>query len=140
MTVHCFFNGVLKRMARRGYRSRNGIQMAINARTTLALEKWILDKGYCINETMGELADRLDISKSQLSEYCRMVVRKPFPSWRKQLRIMEAQRVWKENPDMSVIEVATIVGIPDRTNFRRQFFEITRVNLVQWLEELRDSV
>lgn len=134
------FDGVLKRIVRRGSRSRNGIQRAMNARTTLALEKWVMDKDFCLVETMDEIADRLGISKSQLSDYCHVVVRDNFPTWRKKLRIMEAQRLWKEDPSLTVVMVAALVGIQDKSNFRRQFFEVTGQNVSKWLGELKDRV
>ena len=111
----------------------------MNARTTLAREKWVMDKDYCLNETMEEIAGRLGVSRSQLSDYCHVVVRDNFPTWRKKLRIREAQRLWREDPSLSVVMVAAMVGIQDKSNFRRQFFEVTGMNVTQWLSGLKDK-
>jgi hypothetical protein len=53
---------------------------------------------------------------------------------------MEAQRLWKEDPSLTVVMVAALVGIQDKSNFRRQFFEVTGQNVSKWLGELKDRV
>lgn len=90
------------------------------------VNKWMEDKGYCVSDlSMSKLCNNLGISKYELSWVCKSVYGENFLTLRKRMRIIEAQKLLVENPDTPFVYIGERVGIPDRTNFRRQFFEIT---------------
>jgi len=122
--------GVLKIMARLGSHSRNGYQNYLDSKTTTKLQDWICDKQYLKPEqTMEDVAKDLDITKEELSYYCKTVIQKNFLTWRKELRIEEAKRIMRLHPEIPLKQVGEMVGIPDLTNFKRQFYEVTGVHL-----------
>lgn len=90
------------------------------------VNKWIEDKGYCLSDlSMSKLCHNLGISKYELSWVCKSVYGDNFLSFRKRMRILEAKKLLLENPNTPFTYIGEMVGIPDRTNFRRQFLEIT---------------
>lgn len=102
-------------------------------RTTLALDKWLREKGYCEGDlTMEEVSERLGISREQLSAYSLETVGKSFLTWRKELRIREAQRLIWQNPKRSVRSVSAHVGVYDNSNFRKQFEEVAGFTFAEW--------
>ena len=90
------------------------------------INEWIEGKGYCATDmTIAKLCNLLEISKYELSWVCQTIYEDSFLSLRKKLRIQEAERLLVSNPDMPIAHIGEKVGITDRTNFRRQFQEIT---------------
>ena len=125
----------LRMTAKRPVRDLSDYQQALDARTALVLEEWVRQRGYCRPDmAMEAVADELDISKEQLSYYCRVVLGESFLTWRKHLRSAEAQRLLRRDPDLSLQMVADRVGIMDKTNFRRQFYEVCGCFPAEWLE------
>lgn len=113
----------------------NDTQTEIDSRITEGLERWIAEKGFCrLDSGIDSVAEAINVNTHALSYYCRNVLKIKYLSWRKELRISEACRIMRENPELSSADVGRRVGIPDRTNFRRQFFEITGMTPSDFLE------
>lgn len=113
--------------------SRN-LQLA-DARTKAALEKWIDTRGYADSRAdMGTVAEQLGVSSLQLSYYFRVIVGKTFLAWRKEIRIREAQELLIRYPERSVASIGEAVGITDKSNFRRQFVEVTGMTPIAYRE------
>lgn len=105
----------------------------LDAATFKSIEVWIREKQYLDSEdTMRDVAGKLGISVGQLAGYCRRVVGKPFLSWRKELRIREACRLIEEEPDTPLYIIGELVGIKDKSNFRRQFTEVMKTSPAAW--------
>ena len=101
-------------------------ESGVMKRAIQAFGKWVEDKGYCISDLpMEELCSSLGISKYELSWLCRSVYGDNFLTVRKKMRIREAERLLLEDTKTPFSYIGEMVGIPDRTNFRRQFFEVT---------------
>lgn len=97
------------------------------------IDKWFKEKGYCSSEqSMGDVADLFGISKEELSWYCRSTFGESFLSVRKDLRIHEARRLISERPDLPLRTIGEMVGINDKTNFRRQFYEVLGITPYEW--------
>lgn len=96
------------------------------------LEKWIERKRFLLNLSYGEVAEDLDVSTEQLFYFFRMYVGKEFRVWRKEMRILEAQRLMAGNPGMSLSTIGSYVGISDKGNFRRAFIEATGMTPKEW--------
>ena len=129
------FNRVLMAMPRRSSSPLKDYRDISFVRISLLLHRWVKERGYCAPDTdMRAVAHYLGISRDRLSAYCTTVLRKNFLSWRKELRIKEAQRLMIENPEVTVATLADSVGL-DRANFRRQFCEVCGCTLQDWKEK-----
>lgn len=114
------------------------IQTHLDVKTSMAVEQWVAEKGYCeFTKGIGDAADKIGVSTEQLARYCQLAYGKPFLTWRKELRIQEAASLLRERPEMSAAAVGDMVGIFDRPNFRKQFFEVMRCTPNQWRSKFR---
>jgi len=87
-----------------------------------SLEKWIQEKKYKINDiSIDEIVDELNTDRDTFRLYFRQKNNSDFRQWRTELRILEAQRIIKENPKISISEVSEDVGFNDKGNFHRLF-------------------
>ena len=101
-------------------------------------DAWVNDRGYCrTDETIQELSLRLGMSRFELSWVCRKIYGDNFTSLRKRLRVTEAARLLLEDENVPMSLVAEKVGIPDRTNFRRQFVEVFGLTPQEWRDRHR---
>ena len=116
---------------------RKGAGRWLKEEVVASMDKWFKDKGYCqSDQNMGDVAERFGISKEELSWYCHAIYGCGFLSIRKELRIYEAKRIIEENPFLPLNTIGEMVGITDKTNFRRQFYEVTG----ETPQECRDRV
>lgn len=81
-----------------------------------------------------EAAEELGLETAQLSFYFRFHKHTEFRIWRKEMRIRYACRLMKERPDLPVSTIGEYVGIPDRSNFRREFYEVCGMFPSEWRE------
>jgi len=108
-------------------------QGAIDNRITLALNSWIKDGRYTRSDVnMDDIALELGVEKAQLQYYFKNVMGVSFSAWRKKLRINEAKRIMNENPDMPASAVGAAVGYPDKSNFRKRFYEVESCTPNEW--------
>lgn len=113
-------------------------QKGVDKKITKALQGWIADKKFCIpDQTLSEVAEDLDVSPNAFSYYCVTVLKERFTSFRKKLRLAEARAIIERNPDEKLINVAYMVGIQDKCNFRRQFYEVYGMTPGEWREKCR---
>lgn len=104
----------------------------LKADTILKLDKWIREKRWAEDLTMQEIADDLQISREDLSLFFRIQTGKNFLKWRKERRIEEAKKLLLEDRDIPTLIIGEAVGICDKSNFRRQFKEITGCTPAEW--------
>ena len=57
---------------------------------------------------------------------------KNFLQWRKEIRIDEAKRLLVKDKTIPTAIIGEEVGISDKSNFKRQFREITGCTPAQW--------
>lgn len=102
-------------------------------RMKLILNRWVAEKGFCECEMrMEDVAEQLGVSREALSSFCLRNYGMTFLSWRKQLRIEEAMRIMAEDRNLSFSVIGEMVGIPDRSNFRRQFVDVAGMTPCEW--------
>lgn len=102
--------------------------IVISPSTRAAIREWMERCEYLQPESsITEVARQLGVSEDQFAFYFRLVERKPFKTWRKERRIQEAKRLLVERPDLPVCLIGEMVGISDKSNFRRQFTELVGV-------------
>lgn len=103
--------------------------MNCNLRLSLAVAKWTLRKGYLRPATtLSDVADELGTTPEMLSDYFLKYRKMPFLKWRKLRRMEYARRLLGKDPGMSLSELGAAAGVPDRSDFRRQFIEVFGVS------------
>lgn len=101
-------------------------------------DAWVNSRGYCkTDESIQELSGRLGMSRFELSWVSRKIYGDNFTSLRKRLRVTEAARLLLEDRNIPISLIAEKVGIPDRTNFRRQFVEVFGMTPQEWRDRHR---
>lgn len=99
-------------------------------------DAWVASKDYYrADQTMHQVADRLGVTHGELSWVCRRVYGDNFLSLRRRLRLGDACRMLVEYPELPFSVIAERVGIPDKTNFRRQFFSEFGMSPGEWREK-----
>ena len=114
--------------------SQESVGMTVEPRTVQIMATWLTDKEWTEDLSFDEVSRKLGISKQQISLYSRWFHHKPFLSWRRELRIEEAKSRLLDNINIPASLIGVSVGIPDKSNFRRQFKETTGLTPVQWRE------
>ncbi len=104
----------------------------VTKRSSSLIEQWIVRKGWKEEASLQHVADSLGILKEDLSLYFRRKYRKCFLQWRKETRINDAKRRLLEEKDIPTALIGEEVGISDKSNFKRQFREITGMTPAQW--------
>lgn len=102
------------------------------ARTRRTMEKWIADRGWAENISFEELSAKLGLSKQKISLYAHHYHHTSFSHLRTLLRIEEAKRLLLENPKLPSSLIAELVGISDKSNFRRLFRQVTGYYPGEW--------
>lgn len=97
------------------------------------LSAWVAARQYCHpSPNLDETVRQLGTDKKLLYAYFRLRVGEDFRTWRTRLRLQEAQRLLRENPDLSASEVSRRTGFNDRSNFSKQFFAHMGMSVTQW--------
>ncbi len=110
----------------------------LNARIRGTVKAWVKEKGYeRPMARVAEIADDIGLPPDQLSGYVRTKSRNTILGWRKRLRISEAKRLMVKLPDVPVAEIGRMVGINDKSNFRKQFTETCKMSPRAWREKHR---
>ena len=98
-----------------------------------SLARWVDDKGWRMPvRTVGEAAERLGTNSETLYYYFERRVGMDFRTWRTRLRLEDAMRLLREEPDTPACDIAERVGFSNRSNFSRQFLAYTGFTPLQW--------
>ena len=98
-----------------------------------SLARWVDGKGWRVPvRTVGEAAERLGTDSETLYYYFRQRVGLDFRTWRTRLRLEDAMRLLREEPDTPAVDIAARVGFSNRSNFSRQFLASTGLTPLQW--------
>jgi len=87
---------------------------------------------FILDESVSDLAEKMGSTYQILSEYFRVVKHRRFTTWRKELRIKKAQKLLIQDPHLSIATIREMVGINDKSNFRKQFKEISGLSPKEW--------
>jgi len=97
------------------------------------VDRWVRDRGFVRPlATVSEIAADIGVTVEQLSLFVRLRAYATILSWRKSLRIQAARELLKRCPELPFAAVATMVGIDDKSNFKRQFVEVTGMTPREW--------
>ena len=104
------------------------------------IEPWVVEKGFTeTGITINFLAMRLATNRSYLSKYINTVEKKTFRAWINGLRIEEAMKLLRQDPQMNMTLLASQVGFTDKSNFIRQFIHQTGLSPRRWQESNQES-
>ena len=103
-----------------------------------SVERWVWEKGYTRPlATVAEVAADIGIPADQLNVFVRLHTRMTVLAWRKTLRIREARNLLLAYPDLPLATIGEMVGIDDKSNFKRQFAEVVGMPPRRWREKHR---
>lgn len=102
------------------------------------LERWVAEKHYIdIDSSPDKVAKELGITKNRLNIYFSKCVGVPFREWRTRLRIEEAERILREDDEVIVSSLHELVGVSDKSNFRRSFKQIIGMTPNEYRKQVR---
>lgn len=102
----------------------------------LMVNEWINDKEYIKHDiSIEKLGKKLGINRTYISNYINDTYKSNFNTWIHNMRISEAKRIIKENPDISMGQVAIMTGYNDQAHFSKQFKIISGISPVKWKKE-----
>ena len=109
------------------------LSAAESRKISALLHAWVNDKGYRLpHRNVADAAAHIGTTSVLLHRYCINCLGQDFRAWRTALRIEDAKRMLIEDPDTPAAKIGAIVGITDRSNFFRQFMEMTGQSPDQW--------
>lgn len=82
--------------------------------------------------TIEDLARELNVPRKILSAYINSEEKVNYNGWINQLRIEEAKSLLLVNPDLSLSEIAGLIGFTELSNFSRQFKLSTNISPSVW--------
>lgn len=83
-----------------------------------------------------DLAYRLKIGRTTLSNLINREEGVNFNTWINQLRIEEAKQLLLDNPDYTIATISEMVGYTEQANFSRQFKQITGESPLLWRKKV----
>lgn len=104
-------------------------------KNTIIKEKYFLIEGV----TLEEMAQKLKIGRTTLSNLINNEECVNFNSWVNKLRIEEAKNIIKTNPEYTIQRVAELTGFSEHSNFSRQFKNFTGTTPNQWRKEFSNN-
>lgn len=94
----------------------------------IVLDKWLAEKKFTQKDiSVDEIAESLNVNRVFFQYYFRTYMQTDFRTWRSELRIHEAQSIFKENPKITLEKVRESVGFNHRANFHQQFQKIAGI-------------
>lgn len=124
--INAFF---LRKIARANATGTNG---PVGKQLASKMSQWVLEKKWAENLTMKQVADSLGVTSEELGLYSVSHWGKNFLQWRKEIRIEEAKRLLLEQRNMPATLIGEMVGIGDKSNFRKQFRELAGCSPAEW--------
>ena len=109
------------------------VQKQIDARIGAVVADWVQGRSYVKNlPTLEDIAADMGVPSDQLSAYIHIHERRHVLAWRKELRIREAMALLRLHPELPISVVGQLVGIPYKSNFKRQFADVVGMCPRDW--------
>lgn len=103
----------------------------------LAINDWEKHKFYTEpGITIEQVATQLRSNRTYLSTHMNLHRKISFKEWINQLRIEEASELLRNHPEMPVSQIGAMVGLPDKSNFGRQFTKLKGKSPQAWRNSL----
>ncbi|MCP3901974.1 MAG: AraC family transcriptional regulator [Desulfobacteraceae bacterium] len=87
------------------------------------------------NLTLDSMAEKLNISRHQLSELLNKKLGENFSSFIKKYRIKKAKQLLIEYPDMNILNIAFDVGFKSKSTFNDAFSKLERTTPAQFRKQ-----
>jgi AraC-like DNA-binding protein len=101
-----------------------------------AIAEWENEKRYTqAGLTIEQVASQLLTNRTYLSYHMNVYRKETFKEWINRLRIEEAKVLLNDQPEIPVGQVGMLIGIPDKSNFGRQFSRITGTTPQNWRKQ-----
>ncbi len=111
-------------------------QSRMQHRTAEAVRAWLDQKGYTkALATQQAIAADIGVPSDQLRIYIRIRHHCSVLAWRKELRVLEACQLLLDYPDLPISVIGEMVGISDRSNFKRMFGQSKGMSPRAWREK-----
>jgi len=111
----------LKRYSNSKLHSLNIKDLEEQITKVMILEKFFLHS----NLSLGLFAKRIHISTHQLSEFINIKYNTNFSGFINRFRIIEAQKILKNNPEYNILRIAYDVGFESKSTFNETFLKMT---------------
>ena len=99
----------------------------------MGLGEWILFRKYRdAEEDIDTLAERLGVTREEITSFMHGWMGERFLTVRKRLRVHDAAELLTGSPELSMSDIARIVGFQDKTDFRRAFATEKGMTPHQW--------
>lgn len=99
------------------------------------VEAWLATRSYLRNGiTMAEVSQEMGVSRQDISRYLHTLNHSKIGSWLAFLRIEEAKRMMRENPQLNIEHIAQQCGFSSREYFHSTFRNQVGMTPVQWQE------
>ncbi len=101
-----------------------------------AIEEWERKK-YFVEPgiTIEQVATQLQSNRTYVSTHMNLHRKMTFKEWINTLRIEEAKCMLQSHPDLPVSQIGAMVGLPDKSNFGRQFTRLTGKSPQAWRKD-----
>lgn len=129
--------GIRKSISIFGFRFFYGRRSATQSdmRIKRVMRDWIGLRGYWDNtRDIDFLALAADVQREDLSQFLREHASTRLMTMRKELRLEDAREMLLEQPGTPASTIGKMVGINDKTDFRRQFREYFGMTPAEWRE------
>lgn len=110
---------------RESYFSFDQLEQAVNEWEKKKLYK---EPGLTIEQVAGEIMT----NRTYLSNYINTYKKMTFNEWISHLRMEEAKKLLIDNPQIPVGQIGVMIGVPDKSNFGRQFAKRTGNSPMAW--------
>jgi AraC-like DNA-binding protein len=101
-----------------------------------AIKEWEKQKLYIEpGITIEQVATQLRSNRTYLSTHMNLHRKMSFKEWINHLRIEEASDLLRNHPEMPVSQIGAMVGLPDKSNFGRQFTKLTGKSPRAWRKD-----
>jgi len=105
-----------------------------------AIAQWTANKYYTAYDmSVEDVAKQMGCTIQELHCYFREVLGTSFPLWRNQLRVEMAQQLMRDQPSMTVQDIALQSGFNNRSYFYRKFAELTGTTVQEYKNSIHDS-
>lgn len=91
-------------------------------------KKLFTESGITIEQVAGEIKT----NRTYLSNYINTYKKMTFNEWINHLRIEEAKTLLIKNPQLPVSQIGVMIGLPDKSNFGRQFSKQSGCSPLAW--------
>jgi AraC-like DNA-binding protein len=97
------------------------------------LKVWLSEKHFLQSGvTVEDVARQIGTNRNYLSEHINSNKGKNFRQWISELRIEEAKRLLREYPEMTINDIAFMVGFVNKSHFGKTFLAFTNFTPKNW--------